>query len=382
MRGHTVTVEVNLVRGKVAKTIALYQYDYGQKLIFTNLELPANYEVHFANEMHGDALTSIGDDTGVLVPDSLLATGKSVYFWLYMHETSSDGETEYQGVIPIIKRAQVTDQEPTPTEQSAIAQAIELMSQANETLQEAIIAVQGKDEDAEAWAAGTRAGVEIPDTDPAYENNSKYYALEAAQQASDASGYATTASGYVDTVSGYANDASGYAGDAALSATGASDAQTAAETAQGKAETAQGKAEAAQALAEAAKGSAEDEAENAEAWAVGSRDGTPVGSSDTTYHNNSKYYAEQAAASATTAEEATVHEPQINETTGKWAVWDQTEGDYGHRANPVRSATLSVTPCRCQRMTPRRSPRRLPGKRILSQAQQAVTLRGWMLTGT
>lgn len=33
---------------------------------------------------------------------------------------------------------------------------------------------------------------------------------------------------------------------------------------------------------------------NSEAWAVGERGGTPVGSTDPTYENNSKYYAEQA----------------------------------------------------------------------------------------
>ena len=40
--------------------------------------------------------------------------------------------------------------------------------------------------------------------------------------------------------------------------------------------------------------SAEDAADsesNAEAWAVGERGGTPVPSTDDTYHNNSKYYA-------------------------------------------------------------------------------------------
>lgn len=33
---------------------------------------------------------------------------------------------------------------------------------------------------------------------------------------------------------------------------------------------------------------------DAEAWAVGTRNGIPVDSSDPTYHNNAKYYAEQA----------------------------------------------------------------------------------------
>lgn len=40
---------------------------------------------------------------------------------------------------------------------------------------------------------------------------------------------------------------------------------------------------------------------NAEAWAVGTKNGTAVASTDPQYHNNSKYYKEQAATSATNA---------------------------------------------------------------------------------
>ena len=39
----------------------------------------------------------------------------------------------------------------------------------------------------------------------------------------------------------------------------------------------------------------------AEAWAVGERDGVPVDEEDPTYHNNSKWYADQAALSETAA---------------------------------------------------------------------------------
>ena len=40
--------------------------------------------------------------------------------------------------------------------------------------------------------------------------------------------------------------------------------------------------------------SASESAEDSEAWAVGERNGEPVGSGDETYHNNAKYYAEQS----------------------------------------------------------------------------------------
>lgn len=49
------------------------------------------------------------------------------------------------------------------------------------------------------------------------------------------------------------------------------------------------------------QGDCEEQAENAEAWAEGTRGGDPVDPTDPTYHHNAKYHAEQAASSATAA---------------------------------------------------------------------------------
>lgn len=49
--------------------------------------------------------------------------------------------------------------------------------------------------------------------------------------------------------------------------------------------------------AENAANAADDSAEDAEAWAVGERDGVPVPSTDPTYHNNAKYWAQQSGTS-------------------------------------------------------------------------------------
>lgn len=137
-----------------------------------------------------------------------------------------------------------------------------------------------------------------------------------------------------------ASDASGSAQTASTASTAAQQAQTAAETAQA---SAQGYAQSAQASAQSAQGyaqsaeSAKDTAVNAvdgfasgaqqaldsvnsagnnwkslaqakaldsEAYALGTRDGADVGSSDETYHNNAKWYALTAATDATTASQA------------------------------------------------------------------------------
>lgn len=103
-------------------------------------------------------------------------------------------------------------------------------------------AADGSAKDAEAWAVGQRGGEDVGGADPAYHNNAKYYADDARDSAAAAAGDATDA--------GNAKDA------------------------------------------------AEDSAEDAEAWAVGQRDGEDVPNSDPTYHNNAKYWAEVAEQAA------------------------------------------------------------------------------------
>lgn len=355
MRGRIIELEVTDKRGKAAKTIPLYQYDYGQKLLIKGVELPEYYEVHFSNQQYGDAITVLGDSTGVLIPDSLVATGETIYVWLFLHDTSYDGETEYMGAIPVIKRAQPTDVTPTPEEQSIITEVIAALNnmeddmseqvQAAEAAKEAAQTAQTAAEGAATTASGyvdtvtaaqtaaeaAQAAAETAATSAtasatsatssansannalAEATNAKIAAVDAASAASTSATTATTASG---NASNYATSAESAKVDAVAAQTAAEAAQTAAETAQGKAEdaqgaaetaqtaaeaaqtaaeTAQGKAEDAQTAAESAQESAEDSAEDSEAYAVGTRNGVDVDSDDPAYENNAKYYAEEAA---------------------------------------------------------------------------------------
>lgn len=74
-------------------------------------------------------------------------------------------------------------------------------------------------EDAEAWAVGQRGGADVPDTDPAYENNAKYYAEQAGLSESNASASANIAS----TQAGNATTAASDAADSARVASEAAD---------------------------------------------------------------------------------------------------------------------------------------------------------------
>ena len=122
LRGNTITLR--LARGHVSQTGNLFQYDYGQRLILMGVDLPNAYEVHFSNQEHGQSKTMLGDSTGVDIPDEFLLSGDNIHVWIYLHDGSSDGETEYHGIIGVTKRAKPTDQQPTPVQQSVIDQAI------------------------------------------------------------------------------------------------------------------------------------------------------------------------------------------------------------------------------------------------------------------
>ena len=127
-------------------------------------------------------------------------------------------------------------------------------------------------------------------------DNSKYYkeqagssassastsASTAATKASEASASASQASTSAQTATTKASQASASAMAAATSATNASSSAAEASTSAGQA------ASSATAASESATAAADSEA-----WAVGTKNGTDVGSGDPQYHNNAKYYAEQ-----------------------------------------------------------------------------------------
>lgn len=116
------------------RTKPLYQYDYGQVLKFEGVELPTVYEVHFSNtDQAGTAKAQIGNADGVQIPDEYLLTGRPVYVWVFINTGTEDGETEYKCIIPVNKRAQKEDAEPTPVEQDIITQAIAALNTAVES---------------------------------------------------------------------------------------------------------------------------------------------------------------------------------------------------------------------------------------------------------
>ena len=204
---------------------SLWQYDYGQIIEFTGVDLPETFEVHFGNTQNvGSAKQTLATNGRVSIPDEFLVSGESLYAWIFLHTGQDDGETEYRITVPVRKRPLPDPSEPTPVEQDIITQAIA-------ALNEGITRSESSAEDAEAWAVGQRNGVDVPPEDDTYHNNAKYYAgeahdssvdasnsaTEAGASASAAAGSADSADRSADLAEGYASSASGSASDAALS---------------------------------------------------------------------------------------------------------------------------------------------------------------------
>ena len=116
-------------------TAPAYQYDVGMSIKFVGLELPANYEVHFSNQVDGgESQTVIGTSDTVAIPDSKFTYGANIYAFVYIVDDETSGYTVYRATIPIKQRPAITDQTPTPEEASVIAQAIALLNEATELM--------------------------------------------------------------------------------------------------------------------------------------------------------------------------------------------------------------------------------------------------------
>ena len=133
MRGKTVRAVFG--GGRYAETESVTQYDYGQMLLFADIELPAVYEVLFAKG-YGKAVKQIGGADGVRIPDAMLNSSGMISAWVFLHEGADDGETEYTVRIPVAGRSEDSGEEPAPEEQSVITEAIAALNAGVDTVQD------------------------------------------------------------------------------------------------------------------------------------------------------------------------------------------------------------------------------------------------------
>ena len=125
------TIPVVFGRLRNVKTPRRTQGDYGQVLVISDaIKLPADFVVHFCNE--GDAVTKtqIGHDNMVTVPPQFLKDGRDIICYIFIHDGDTDGRTMYTIRIPIVRRPDTEEIEPTPEQEDVIMQAISTLNNA------------------------------------------------------------------------------------------------------------------------------------------------------------------------------------------------------------------------------------------------------------
>lgn len=173
---------LDLIPQGIAPVIHVSQYDKGQTWRFNILEanqafiIPAGSSVtiqgtkndgmgfQYGCTFDGSQVTAIEEQQMTVLPgdvpceiritkdDDLIGT---VNFTIRVEEAALKDDTIISETdIPLIE------------------QAVEIIAQLPGIMQE----IEGYEQDAEAWALGTKGGVPVPSTDPAYQNNSKFYA--------------------------------------------------------------------------------------------------------------------------------------------------------------------------------------------------------------
>ena len=143
----------------------LLQWAYGQVLRLEGLELPTSYQVDFSNtEYCGASVPKMGNSEGVQIPNELLSTGLNVYAFIWLIDATG-GRTQYRITIPVTPRPAPELPDPSPEEDSAIAEAITAL---NGAVEQAEASAASAAESA-AEAAGVREGIA-----PAFDEAANY----------------------------------------------------------------------------------------------------------------------------------------------------------------------------------------------------------------
>lgn len=124
---------------KNTKVSDVWQWDYGQILRIQGLDLPTAVEVDFAVAGASESIARIGTTkngvTDVVIPDSLIETGKNLVAYIYLRDSES-GNTEYQIDMLVTKRAKPEAYD-TPEDKELFGQAIEAVNAAADRAEKA-----------------------------------------------------------------------------------------------------------------------------------------------------------------------------------------------------------------------------------------------------
>lgn len=176
---------VNVVFNGKTRTVTdgLFQYDYGQILNFTDLELPEEFEIDFTMADADPAETYLGENNQVQIPNKYLQKSGNLKAYIFLHAGDTDGETVYTIVTPVRARPERTDPTPSETQRSRIDVLIEQMNEAVDEASQSERNAATSAVEAQSWAEGAEVSAISAETK----------ASEASQSASDAQRYADEA---------------------------------------------------------------------------------------------------------------------------------------------------------------------------------------------
>ena len=140
-----------------------YQYDVQQILVISGaagVELPAFFTVDFCNVGDEDTQPIAGSASGVMIPDSLLQTGKNIMAYFVIAGPGTAAQTRYEITIPVNARPEGTDIDPTEDQQRQIDALIETLNEGVEEAEDAAEAIQNMGVEAETLPEGSEASVE------------------------------------------------------------------------------------------------------------------------------------------------------------------------------------------------------------------------------
>lgn len=181
-------IEVSFNGGSIAYVKADTAYFYNSGIIFkpTDIDLPASYQVHWADSPQATStLETIGTSEGAPIPDDLWNRSRVIYGWIYLHPTENSAVTAYEVRIYKNVRAGLPDgTEPTPAEQSTIDQLISALNSAVEQTGEDVESAEQAKDDAESARNNAQT----------YANNAQSSAQASARSAESASESARVAS--------------------------------------------------------------------------------------------------------------------------------------------------------------------------------------------
>lgn len=345
-RGRTLAVDFTQSISRTIKTDPIVAVDYGQILEIRGLDLPTAFEVHFSKD-GGTSWPAVGHtEDGVSTVDFYndhTKTGGVVTAYIYLHETESDGETEYTIIVPIRSRPGVTPAEPTPEQEDIIAQAINALNSAVEqTAEDAAAASASASASAqsaeEAEADANRADLAWNGAVIA-QNSAQASADTASQKATEASQSASTAHSEAQYAHSYAESAHTDAQSAEQSATSA---QASATSAQQSATLAQQYTNTATAKASEAMQSAQSASQSAQTASASATDAQNSATQANTYATSASASATSATASEASASASATSAQESAESAQASADRAEQEADRWYEYLPVDTATGSL----------------------------------------